>query len=146
MAYVVYQYCREKWVNRGGTTKGHKEVKPRDPCEHELQRSESSLTPLESSTSPEIRRAGETGIDDDSAPQQIAEKSQPADPINYDPSFPCSICKEEKKAARRYRWKLVAGLALPFIVQGLDTTIIAGALPFIASDFRKSPHPIALEP
>ena len=35
------------------------------------------------------------------------------------------------------------GLCLPFSVQALDATIIAGALPFIASDFRKYP---ALKP
>ena len=52
---------------------------------------------------------------------------------------PCSTCKEEKRAARRYRWLLIGGLFFPFMVQSLDVTIIAGALPFIASDFRKSP-------
>lgn len=50
---------------------------------------------------------------------------------------PCPICKEENSRMRIYRWKIVSGLCLPFIVQSLDTTIIAGALPFIASDFRK---------
>jgi len=38
---------------------------------------------------------------------------------------------------RIYRRKLIAGLFLPFSVQALETTIIAGALPFIASDFSK---------
>jgi hypothetical protein len=48
-----------------------------------------------------------------------------------------SIAKEDEKAMNRYRWKLVIGLFLPFFVQSLDLTIISGALPFIASDFRK---------
>jgi MFS family permease len=50
---------------------------------------------------------------------------------------PCPACKEEKRAARRYRWLLIGGLFLPFTVQALDATIIAGALPFIASDFHE---------
>jgi hypothetical protein len=51
--------------------------------------------------------------------------------------IPCDICKQDKKAKRVYRRKLILGLFLPFMIQGLDTTIIAGALPFIASDFSK---------
>ncbi|KAF7953768.1 uncharacterized protein EAE97_001167 [Botrytis byssoidea] len=50
---------------------------------------------------------------------------------------PCSLCIQEKKASRRYRWRLTAGLMLPYMVQALDITIIAGALPFIASDFNQ---------
>jgi hypothetical protein len=46
--------------------------------------------------------------------------------------------EQQKKAASRYRWKLIAGLVLPFSVQALDVTIIASALPFIASDFSMS--------
>lgn len=56
---------------------------------------------------------------------------------NLESHAPCPVCKEEKRAARRYRLLLTAGLFLPFTVQALDATIIAGALPFIASDFRK---------
>ncbi|KAA8575712.1 hypothetical protein EYC84_004825 [Monilinia fructicola] len=35
------------------------------------------------------------------------------------------------------QWRLTAGLMLPYMVQALDLTIIAGALPFIASDFNQ---------
>lgn len=42
----------------------------------------------------------------------------------------------ETKRRRIYRWKIVLGLAAPFALQALDTTIIASALPFIATDFR----------
>jgi hypothetical protein len=41
----------------------------------------------------------------------------------------------EKKRRRRYRLKIILGLALPFALQALDTTIVASALPFIAEDF-----------
>lgn len=47
--------------------------------------------------------------------------------------------REEKRAARRYRTLLVIGLFCPFALQALDVTIIASALPWIASDFRKNP-------
>lgn len=53
------------------------------------------------------------------------------------PIGPCTRCKVEERAANVYRWKLIVGLFFPFSVQALDTTMIAGALPFIASDFRK---------
>lgn len=45
--------------------------------------------------------------------------------------------KAEQRRRRVYRWKIVVGLFAPFTLQSLDTTIIASALPFIASDFSK---------
>lgn len=50
---------------------------------------------------------------------------------------PCTLCQEDRRAAKSYRWRLTAGLMLPYMVQALDLTIIAGALPFIASDFSE---------
>jgi hypothetical protein len=50
----------------------------------------------------------------------------------------CSICREEAHRMTVYRRKLMLGLLFPFLVQSLDSTIIAGAVPFIASDFRKT--------
>ncbi|THV46177.1 hypothetical protein BGAL_0409g00080 [Botrytis galanthina] len=61
--------------------------------------------------------------------------SEPQAGISY--AEPCNLCIQEKKASRRYRWRLTAGLMLPYMVQALDITIIAGALPFIASDFNQ---------
>ncbi|KAF8863934.1 MFS general substrate transporter [Acephala macrosclerotiorum] len=49
----------------------------------------------------------------------------------------CPICKDEHRRMRIYRRRLMAGLFLPFLVQSLDSTIIASALPFIASDFHQ---------
>ncbi|KAK3385691.1 major facilitator superfamily domain-containing protein [Podospora didyma] len=43
----------------------------------------------------------------------------------------------EKKRKRRYRMKIIFGLMAPFTLQALDTTIIASALPFIATDFNE---------
>jgi hypothetical protein len=145
MAFFLYDYLRQKWGKKGETTAAHKEAKQRNSCEHRLQTDQTSSTPPALSTSAVIQQNDENDIGDDSPLQQIVEKRQITDPISYDPSIPCRVCEEEKKAARRYRWKLIAGLALPFAVQGLDSTIIAGALPFIASDFSKSPFSAALE-
>lgn len=41
----------------------------------------------------------------------------------------------EKKAMRTYRFKIIAGLFFPMLVWSLNKTMIAVALPFIASDF-----------
>jgi hypothetical protein len=46
----------------------------------------------------------------------------------------------EKKRRRKYRLKIIFGLAAPFALISLDTTIIASALPFIAEDFSKEIH------
>ena len=57
--------------------------------------------------------------------------------INSQNVADCSICEDEKKAMSRYRWRLMMGLFFPFLAQSLDTTIIAGAASFIASDFSE---------
>ncbi|TVY58870.1 Efflux pump FUS6 [Lachnellula cervina] len=49
----------------------------------------------------------------------------------------CEVCRYQKKALTKYRWKVIIGLSCPFLVQALDSTIIAGALPYIASDFHQ---------
>ncbi|KAK3695994.1 hypothetical protein LTR37_018212 [Vermiconidia calcicola] len=55
----------------------------------------------------------------------------------HDRNRDASSLREDKKAKRKYRWQLIGGLMLPFITYGLNTTMIAGALPFIASDFHQ---------
>ncbi|KAK6516129.1 hypothetical protein TWF506_006039 [Arthrobotrys conoides] len=49
----------------------------------------------------------------------------------------CEICKEEAKRRRKYRWKLILTLLLPSFMNSLDLTIIATAVPLIASDFER---------
>lgn len=71
-------------------------------------------------------------------PAEIHEKTD----MDDTPS-PCAECQEAKRAARIYRWRIISGLFVPFLVQSLDVTIIAGALPFIASDFSKLMPPPA---
>ncbi|KAH8660226.1 major facilitator superfamily domain-containing protein [Xylariales sp. PMI_506] len=43
----------------------------------------------------------------------------------------------EVRKLRSYRWKVIFGLFGPFALQSLDTTVIASALPFIATDFNE---------
>ncbi|KAE8371080.1 major facilitator superfamily domain-containing protein [Aspergillus bertholletiae] len=49
----------------------------------------------------------------------------------------CQVCKKQKHDMRVYRWKLIAGLFLPFTLATLDLTIVATALPSIASHFNE---------
>ncbi|KAF3119236.1 hypothetical protein TWF703_003583, partial [Orbilia oligospora] len=52
------------------------------------------------------------------------------------PAIPeCEICKEDTRRRRKYRWKLILTLLLPSFMNSLDLTIIATAVPLIASDF-----------
>lgn len=51
------------------------------------------------------------------------------------------LSAEEKSAARKYRWRVIGGIFFPMLVWSLNKTMIAVALPFIASDFRKYPNP-----
>jgi hypothetical protein len=72
---------------------------------------------------------------------QIAPSRKQDDPIISstvnDSSDPPERSPKEKREARIYLIKLTIGLLFPFCLQALDTTIIASALPWIASDFRK---------
>jgi hypothetical protein len=54
----------------------------------------------------------------------------------------CTLCIQERKDARKYRWKLIIGILLPYLLASLDLTVVATALPFIASHFsmKDSPH------
>lgn len=44
---------------------------------------------------------------------------------------PCLECKTEKKAARKYRWRLILCLAWPFALQSLDSTMCEFFLLFL---------------
>ena len=70
---------------------------------------------------------GKNAFDKQPAPQRDGETQ----------AGPCEICRKEQLAARSYRIKLIIGLFVPFALQALDVTIIASALPWIASDFSK---------
>lgn len=101
------------------------------PCVHQRVTSHASDVPL---TQPNAER-------DKNIVHQITPR--PIDrSFRSDGNTSCEGCQYEKKALTRYRWKIMIGLAMPFMIQSLDATIIAGALPYIASDFRNtSPIP-----
>lgn len=48
-----------------------------------------------------------------------------------------------ERPIEKYRWKIITGLATPFTLQAIDTTIIASSAPFIAEYFRTCPLPLA---
>ncbi|KAK1977358.1 major facilitator superfamily transporter [Colletotrichum cereale] len=57
----------------------------------------------------------------------------------HDPtSGPCPTCKSVRRAQLTYRYKVFIGLVLPFVVQALDVTIVASALPWIAAGFHET--------
>ncbi|KAF4152313.1 hypothetical protein CNMCM6069_002250 [Aspergillus lentulus] len=49
----------------------------------------------------------------------------------------CHLCQQRQRHDRIYRWKLICGLTLPYILSTLDLTIVATAVPSIASHFNK---------
>lgn len=78
--------------------------------------------------------------------QPVSEAHVPAAPVSEAPVSEAANEKKElspeekaeKKRRRTYRFKLILGLFGPFLLQSLDTTIIASALPYIAKDFSMS--------
>ncbi|KAJ5088532.1 Major facilitator superfamily domain general substrate transporter [Penicillium angulare] len=77
--------------------------------------------------------------------QPVSEAHVPAAPVSEAPVSEAANEKKElspeekaeKKRRRTYRFKLILGLFGPFLLQSLDTTIIASALPYIAKDFNQ---------
>jgi hypothetical protein len=117
--------------------------KPRQCIHHEqsIQR----LEPAESTT---FSATLKTPKQDEPRPHHVASGDPAAvDPSNVeehhvqqtarDPKGRCQTCRQEKLAARHYRIRLIIGIFFPFALQALDTTIVASALPWIASDFSK---------
>jgi hypothetical protein len=76
-------------------------------------------------------------------PAKKTEKKVPGCPhragaASAPPLQKCTVCAAEKSRARKYRWKLLLLLLPGFFLASLDLTIIATALPFIASHFGSS--------
>lgn len=95
----------------------------RQPCQHQGNTSFNSDIGLT------------TAFGNELSPPEVLDAQKHSERYASDDAASCSICKDEKKAMRIYRMKLMGGLFFPFLVQTLDSTIIAGALTFIASDF-----------
>jgi hypothetical protein len=102
-------------------------------CVHQAQESEESTTKGEQGV--EVKRSGsqvpQAGVVevDSNGGNDVALTT------TKDAKGRCQTCRQEKLAARRYRWRIIAGLIFPFALQALDVTIIASALSWIASYF-----------
>jgi hypothetical protein len=117
MATIIYKKFIKKDANQ---QKSPGQVPSVPACNHQRSISDASDIPLADFHTPREKNI----------PQAIDKD------FSSDGDDSCEICRYEKKALRKYRWKIIAGLCLPFLIQALDSTIIAGALPYIASDFR----------
>jgi len=116
MATIIYKKFFKKDSNQ------QKSASQAPSCDHQRSTNDTSDIPLA-----KLRSGRE-----ESVPRDIDKN------FSSDGDTSCEVCQYEKKALTKYRWKLIIGLFLPFLVQSLDSTIIAGALPYIASDFRVS--------
>jgi hypothetical protein len=103
-------------------------------------KSEKALTEQKSAQGETCQHRRNTSSNSDielTSPTVILHGGKPREPSALVDASSCNICKEEKRAMTKYRMKLMGGLFFPFLVQTLDSTIIAGALTFIASDFSE---------
>jgi hypothetical protein len=81
-----------------------------------------------------------------SSPFERTSQQQDGRPLTLnDPSLlttektpPSPELEDEKRRRRIYRWKLIASLFLPYMLATIDLTIVATAVPFIASHFSSS--------
>ncbi|RMZ86873.1 hypothetical protein DV736_g5900, partial [Chaetothyriales sp. CBS 134916] len=69
---------------------------------------------------------------DQAGPRNLRANTRPGVDLR-----PEATGQQEKSAARKYRWKLLLLLLPGFFLSSLDVTIVATALPFIASHFDK---------
>lgn len=92
-----------------------------------------SIEPLQPGTTP-------TTVAEKKTKATKAKKAEKAEPTPEE--------KAEKKRRYIYRFKIIVGLMMPFTLQGLDTTIVASALPFIAADFSRfsNVHSYCIDP
>lgn len=117
---MLYQFIRKKIHAR----QHPKSTDQKRQCPHQWQNQnqESELGPVR------------LGNEHDPVDAALLSDRYPA-PEQIQPNGPCQKCKEEKHDARVYRSKLIAGLVFPYFLASVDLTIVASAMPFIASYF-----------
>lgn len=113
-AATKYIYNKTRTPSKSGG-----EQKPR--CQHRLQSSQAAA-------------AADDGLSTErtsikTEDQHILPQSAPDDDAK------CHLCQQQQRHDRIYRWKLICGLTLPYILSTLDLTIVATAVPSIASHF-----------
>ena len=119
--YLFYQLRKRRRSRRArqGQTQPDeiRQTKQDPPCEHQLADAAKINDGFLNSGTP-------SGEQEQVAVQQRGSKH-------------CPECKAEKKRAAIYRWKVTLALVVPNIMGSMDLTIIATALPTIASHFCK---------
>ncbi|ETN38365.1 uncharacterized protein HMPREF1541_06400 [Cyphellophora europaea CBS 101466] len=86
----------------------------------------------------QIQKNKSSASTEQSQPSNKASKQSCPHRPAAEPDAPkCEICAAEKSAARKYRWKLLLLLLPGFFTSSLDLTVVATALPFMASHFDK---------
>lgn len=136
MAFYLYK----KFIKNRNKNESPSKPAPGRTCEHQRIVSNISNGFFELDN---FRQPSQEGTDEDlissgggQKHSGICQTSDGQDGLPH--SDECVVCKEKEKAMKKYRWQLMLGLCFPFMVQSLDTTLIAGAAAFIASDFSKS--------
>lgn len=141
--YATYKYIKARRAeknpshNASGNPAGEK--KKESPCRHQRQRVQIAPSSRRNSQNSQEQLNGDYGNPQGESIQLIP--INPHAPDGLPPAGPCALCKKSKRDARVYRWKLIVGLMLPHFLASIDLTIVAAALPFIASDFSTFPLP-----
>ncbi|KAL2785577.1 major facilitator superfamily domain-containing protein [Aspergillus keveii] len=93
-------------------------------------KAQSDLIPLASRHSSPLER---TSQQPDGRPLTVNDPSL----LTTEKTPPSPELEAEKRRRRIYRWKLIASLFLPYMLATIDLTIVATAVPFIASHFNE---------
>jgi hypothetical protein len=126
----LVRYAYRKFTEKSNSPQGQQLQKTKPLCRHQLRDQEAAAKNAPAAEPAPLQKP-------DLAISPAAEPKTTAVP-QTEPVVarqPCAICKQQKHNARVYRWKLVLGLAMPFWLTSLDLTVVATALPFIASHF-----------
>ena len=105
-------------------------------CAYRAIKRHRARKPAEAQPQPQAQ-TGTTATPTEGSISSIPISSKPAPTNAPRKAKPCAQCTEEKSRTRKYRWKLLICLLPAFFVASLDLTIVATALPQIASHFDK---------
>ncbi|KAF2103675.1 MFS general substrate transporter [Rhizodiscina lignyota] len=119
--YLAYKYAKKKSRERKEAKAAEAAKSPSTDAQPHGQQDAVVSDEIEAAAPSKVHAAGTND-----------EKTKQPSPGDHEMSEEDRI---QKKKRRNYRLKIIFGLAAPFALQALDTTIVASALPFIAKDF-----------
>ncbi|CAK7269164.1 hypothetical protein SEPCBS57363_003462 [Sporothrix epigloea] len=125
--YLAYRYIKRKRQEKRAQEEA--ENRPRQSTANSGLASDTDAVPLQ---------RDETVVGEASDDTVAGEASADTTPATTTTTSDKKLTPEQKAERKRryiYRCKIIFGLMMPFTLQGLDTTIVASALPFIAADF-----------